>query len=44
MTEISCDRNRNKEEEMARQAYDTDLTDTQWELIAAFFPERLSGK
>lgn len=29
---------------MARQAYDTDLTDTQWALIAAFFPEQFAGK
>ncbi len=29
---------------MTRQRYDTDLTDQQWKLIAAFFPEQLTGK
>lgn len=44
MTEVARESNQNKEEEMARQAYDTDLTDTQWALIAAFFPEQFAGK
>jgi putative transposase len=28
---------------MTRQAYDTDLTDAQWELLDKFFPERADG-
>ena len=44
MERVARNRDQKKEEEMTRQAYDTDLTDKQWALIAAFFPEQRAGK